>query len=111
MLMSEKHGIDETDRIELTSLSSKKTKLKFLVFAQFHVLFVMSLKSASYKNIYLQHGIKLTFLKMNTKWRKPVNPTMQKMMTIQNVVLNTSENVDQDKASSGLLMKSLYSSE
>ena len=43
--------------------------------------------------------------------KNPVNTTKLRKMTIQNVVLNTSENVDQDIASLGFLMKSLYVSE
>jgi hypothetical protein len=43
--------------------------------------------------------------------KNPVNITKLKMMAIQNVVLKTSENVDQDKALLGFLVKSLYLSE
>jgi len=51
---------------------------------------------------------KITFVKVNEMCKNPVNMKKLKMMTIQNVLLNTSENVVQDKASLGFLMKSLY---
>jgi hypothetical protein len=43
-------------------------------------------------------------------YKNPVNTTKHRMIAIQNVKLNTSENVDQDKASLGFLMKSLSES-
>jgi hypothetical protein len=43
-------------------------------------------------------------------YENPDNTTKLRTILIQNVVLKTSENVDQDKASLGFLIKSLYES-